>query len=59
MPPDMHPILSSSIWSYLPLALLMLVGMIWLARQFLPQRAAIPSATQPTSVEYRPTDTDN
>jgi hypothetical protein len=52
VPPDMHPILSSSVWSYAPLALLILVGAIWLFRQFYPQKAAIlPSTSHSPSGE--------
>jgi hypothetical protein len=35
-PPDTHPILSSSVWAYIPLGLLVLVGCIWLYRQISP-----------------------
>jgi hypothetical protein len=34
VPPDLHPILSSAIWSFLPLGLLILVGILWLIRYF-------------------------
>jgi hypothetical protein len=32
-PPDLHPILSSPVWAYVPLALLTVVSLIWLFRQ--------------------------
>jgi hypothetical protein len=52
MPPEAHPILSSHIWSYIPVALLTLVAIIWLIQRFrsppaplpLPNGAAEPSA---------------
>jgi hypothetical protein len=34
MPPDLHPILSSAFWSFFPLGLLILVGILWLIRYF-------------------------
>jgi|ERR1700730_9799 len=34
MPAESHPVLASAIWSYLPLILLTVVGIIWLVRQF-------------------------
>ena len=47
VPPDLHPVLSSSIWAYVPLALLTLVGVIWLARQIKPtkgnEKAELPA----------------
>jgi len=33
IPPNVHPILSNNAWSYLPLVLLTIVGIIWLVRQ--------------------------
>jgi hypothetical protein len=38
VPPDLHPILSSPVWAYIPLALLFIVGVIWLFRQIKPNR---------------------
>lgn len=32
MPPEAHPILSSEIWSYLPIVLLALVAIIWIIK---------------------------
>jgi hypothetical protein len=32
-PPDLHPVLSSPVWAYIPLALLTAVGVLWLFRQ--------------------------
>jgi hypothetical protein len=45
VPPDLHPILSSSIWSFLPLGLLILVGILWLIRYFQrsPMTARLPA----------------
>jgi hypothetical protein len=34
VPPESHPILSSAVWAYVPLALLTLVALIWLIKQF-------------------------
>ena len=45
MPSDAHPILSSSIWAYLPLGLLCVVGLIWLLKLILSKRQ---SETEPT-----------
>jgi hypothetical protein len=44
-PPDLHPILSSPVWAYIPLALLTVVGIIWLFRQINPRK--IDPATSP------------
>lgn len=33
MPPEAHPILSNSVWAYIPISLLIIVGLIWLGRQ--------------------------
>jgi hypothetical protein len=34
IPLDTHSILANPVWSYIPIALLTLVGLIWLGRQF-------------------------
>lgn len=38
VPLEAHPYLSSHLWAYLPLALLTLVGIIWLYRQLFPHK---------------------
>jgi hypothetical protein len=50
-PPDLHPILSSSIWAYLPLALLTLVFAIWLYRQIFAKPANDPKLEREKPVE--------
>jgi hypothetical protein len=55
MPPESHPILSSQFWSYLPLALLILVGIIWLTRQLLPRHTKTPGTPAASSPEDFPT----
>jgi hypothetical protein len=42
-PPDLHPVLSSPIWAYVPLALLTLVFAIWLFRQLKPLHKDAPA----------------
>jgi hypothetical protein len=44
-PPDLHPVLSSSAWAYIPLALLALVACIWLYRQIAPAKERPNPAT--------------
>jgi hypothetical protein len=57
VPPDAHPILSSAAWAYVPLALLILVGLIWLARQithFLkdsPKSPNLPTVDSPPAAD--------
>jgi hypothetical protein len=53
VPPESHPILSSSAWAYIPLVLLVLVGCIWLYRQIahlLKGRSEPPVATTQNEV---------
>jgi len=47
VPPGTHPILSSSVWAYIPLALLVLVGCIWLYRQISPVFIDHPASGAP------------
>jgi hypothetical protein len=49
VPADLHPILSSQLWAYAPLALLLLVGVIWLVRQIRPSRAVPQPILAPTA----------
>jgi hypothetical protein len=49
VPPDTHPILSSSVWAYIPLALLIAVGCIWLYRQIIPLFKGHPASDQVTA----------
>jgi hypothetical protein len=49
-PPDLHPILSSPVWAYIPLALLVFVGLIWLYRQIAPIKVPTPSVAAANQV---------
>jgi hypothetical protein len=50
VPPEIHPVLSSPVWAYVPLVLLTLVGLIWLAKQFIPTAVhAPPAASTPVA----------
>jgi hypothetical protein len=50
MPPEAHPFLSSHAWSYVPIALLSLVGIIWLVQRF-HRRHSVMSSPSPVSSE--------
>jgi hypothetical protein len=54
VPPESHPILSSSAWAYIPLALLVLVGCIWLYRQIAGLRSPAKTYAEKSETKESP-----
>jgi hypothetical protein len=51
MPPEAHPILSSPLWAYLPMALLCFVGFIWLVKTVWPSKRGMPQTLDSAPLE--------